>query len=216
MDEIGERSFHNELFAKIDQANLLPLESSKINFAYNSQENIDFRKSRSLSFCATDLLNLKPDEILTISKKIRLLFTKIASKNNLKIDKKDLEQFREGDVNPLIHELEHLKKIQEFRPEVIMDSSFNILPVLHAGQLKIGMNVTIPLPNNEYTVLEKVLILLAPNLPSPQDYFGLSKYMKTHQPTKEDLNKIKEIITQKRSVPGKDYFIKFLANFKIS
>jgi len=200
----------NGIFEQVDRAVLKPIDSRRINFGSTSQETADLVRRSSLSFAATNLLSLNPEQITLLSKRIRLLFTRIASQNKLKIDKKDLEQFRESDENSLAHELDHLRKVQEFRPEVIAQTSINILPLLHADMLKVAMNVMVPVPDVEYTILEKTLIQMAPNLPSGQDYFDLSRYMENHTSAKEDLERVRKIVDGKKPSHGKDHFLAFL------
>jgi hypothetical protein len=200
------------IFDKVDGAILKPIDSKLVNLSSTTPETESLIKSNSLSFPATDLLNLSSDNLSLLSRRVRSLFTNIASKNKIKCDKKDLEQFKDGDTNSLIHEVEHLKRIKEIRPELIEGSSVNILAILHQGQLKLGMNVIVPTPDVEYTAVEKTAIQVAPNLPSDPDYFNLMLYLKGHPFPIEDIEKIKEMITQKRQSSGKNHFLAFLSS----
>lgn len=199
------------LLERVDKAVLRPVDSKALSFGSVSPEVAGNLKRSSLSFSAVELLTLTPEQVFQVSKRVRVLFTKIASQNGLRINPKDLEQFKDNDDNSILHELTHIRRIQELRPELIEGASVNVLPLLHAGLLNVAMNTMVSQPEVPYTIVEKLSIQMAPNLPSDPDYFDLQRYIEGNTYTKEDLERVKELVNSKRRSHGKEHFLEFLS-----
>jgi hypothetical protein len=208
-----------ELLDYVDHANLLPVDSRRINSADSRDtETQRIVRESSLSLRAEDLIDMTAEDIALLSKRIRLLFTRIASQNKLRIGSGDLELFKDADENALVHELSHLHEYKRLRPEIIPDAFINILPLVQNGQLRLAMNVWTPVPEVEYTVMEKANIHLAPHKPSPADFHSLIHFMMEHRAgiTDETIGSITDIVKGKRQTQTENDFLARLSAFNNS
>jgi hypothetical protein len=147
---------------------------------------------------------------MNFSKKLRLHFTQIAIRNNLKIDKESLENFKTHEDNSLAHELSHLRKTEEIRPGSTAGSSVNFLAILYKNKLSIAMNVATIIPDVPFTLAEHALISLAPWRPSWQDYQGLMEYLRDHHVPVEEVSFVYDLVKDKPRDVSRTEFLIFL------
>lgn len=166
---------------------------------------------------ASELLTLNDIEIYSLSKRVRDIFNITASRLKTKIDRKDLDQFKDDESNAILHEVYHLRKIKQLRPELIENSEMHILGVIHHGILKSAMNVTNYFPSVPYTVVEQSEILLAPNYPSDADYQNLYQYILRNYLGKdiqsEQTQRMLEMVKVKPKNSGREKLISFLNTY---
>lgn len=203
-----------ELLSLVDKAKIAPLDSRRIHFLNMTPETLRIIQANSLSFRARELLELNGEDIILLSKRLRLMFTRIASQYGLRMGGDALDFFKEGEGNGLLHELRHLEEVQQARPELVDQSSINILPVRAPNnQLGYAMNVMIPIPDVKYTIMEKAKIQLAPVNPSIPDYNDLYRYIQENRDivTRDDIRTIAEMVKQKRKSEAKNNFLAYLS-----
>lgn len=188
----------DKLIGIVAGSTLKPIERRQLNIeGTQTEEQVQFLRENSLSFNANDLLELSDEQLIKLSKSIRNLVTKIASKTGLKIHKEDLESLKEGKQNALIHELAHLTVVKRLRPEITENASLNVLTLLSGEEISIAMNVMYPYPKNEYTCTERAQIMTAPAFPSEADYYSMYTFIMKNGVKKEEIETIIEMIKSK-------------------
>lgn len=202
---------YERLASILSNSQLKLVDSRAINFGYSqTQESEEFIRQNSLSFPASDLLELNEPELFALSKEIRTAFTRVASKSRMKIDRQGLEQLKRGRDNVLVHETAHYRVITQLRPELVSKSRIHIFSVAHEGEIVVAMNVETPKPEVAYTATEKAQIQMAPAFPSDSDYYGLYDYINDLSLTTSESKLITEMVASKPKSEGKIQLTRFL------
>jgi hypothetical protein len=188
--------------------NLRPIDIRKVNF---SNINPEFFEDDAIALPAMYLLDLTDEELITLSKIIRKKVGDKMSQLRKNLPREDLDLFKDDKFNGVIHEVNHLRKIMEFRPEVVSGSILGILLLENdEGIINFTMVLMTPQPELPYTPLEKVIYLLEPAAPSNQDYDEIIRYLRTHQPSTEDIRQIVNIARAKPKTVGRSDLADFL------
>lgn len=199
---------------QIGQFELTPVNTSIVN-GIQTLESAQFISDKSVSFRADYILGLSEKDIFQICNKIRSLFQSLVSKNGLIMAKNNWELLNKDKSNGLIHELEHLKAVVALRPELLQDSTINILALVEGVNLFIAMNNMTPIPVVDYSIVETAVIRLAPFIPSDQDYRDIYSYArKLGGITRDDFNIISKMVTQKPKNKSKETFLNALSKIR--
>lgn len=214
MTELGR-----SLFETVDATRILiPVDARLLNFSQVQHVSESrFIKENSTPLPASSLLLLSKSDIYKLSKKFTNLFNRTAWNLKIKKDETLERTFRQDDTNAFVHEIAHLRKIDEFKPEVIDSSSVNVLPVTRNGRLSATTILISPNPNTPYTVVQNTEILLAPNYPSSPDYIAVADCLKRNRISRQEYEVIRDLIESKpdTEIGSKRYALSVLDSLDI-
>ncbi len=204
---------NRSVFDIINRAKLRPIDRQLLHLDLaRSDEDVEVINQYGLPLPARDLLQLSNEDIFRLSIKIKRLFFKLAAKSGVKMSRDELVLFSEDKENSLFHEIYHLRKIQEFRPEIIEDASINILAVKDEGELRVVMNVMTAVPESPYTAIEFTQIRMAPPNPSNKDYHDIYVFIRDANVEKSEWLEIVDVVVVKPESFGRAQIISFIVN----
>lgn len=132
----------------------------------------DIINAHTLVLHIKDLINLSEEEIFTLTGKIAQKIKRAASKEKCIPDESQKHFWQSGEMNAIVHELDHARKALEFYPDKLDFAHIRIFLVREQTRkvIRTIMGVRYAIPAEGFTSMQNLEILLAPKFPSQADY----------------------------------------------